>query len=97
MLPMLPIFQRTLQLVVLLRPDIKGGLPKGKDRRNMVVVEQGAAVNSWLILYFQLAAAGRPHSVIWATRPQDAHNKTVHPSPPVARLLWPREFPGAPG
>ncbi len=58
MLPMLPIFQRTLQFVVLLRPDIKGVLLKGKDRRNMVAVEQGVAVNFWIILYFQLAAAG---------------------------------------
>ncbi len=58
MLPMLPIFQRTLQFVVLSRPGIKGVLPKGKDRRNTVAVEQGATVNSWIILYFQLAAAG---------------------------------------
>jgi hypothetical protein len=59
MLPMLPIFQRAMQFVVLSRPGINGVLPKGKDRRNTVAVEQGAAVNSWIILYFQLAAEDR--------------------------------------
>ncbi len=45
-----------MQFVVLSRPDIKGVLPKGKDKRSTVEVEQRTAVNSWIILYIQLAA-----------------------------------------
>ncbi len=37
MLPMLPIFQRALQFVVLSRPGIKGVLPKSKSEEKMLL------------------------------------------------------------